>query len=305
MDLQRLRSFVAVAETGALSRAAEKVGLVQSALSHQMQALERDLGTELFERRGKKGTRGRRLKLSPVGFVLLEEAHRILDQVARARDRVQRAVEGRIGVLRIGFQTPTYRNPLVSESFYRFRTQMDGVDLLLAPMTLADQVDGLRSGAIDAGFLYLPFELTDFHQITIEMTDWLLVLPRHHMLARKRSIKLIDLQNEDFIWLPPKLAPLLTNEIITRCRAGGLVPRITQQASEEPMMLNLVSVGLGVTFVLANIRNHSREDVVLKEITDFSLPMAHALIWSKENQSPTLSRFVDIVRKLRKVSRKT
>lgn len=294
MDFQRLRSFVAIAENGTISRAAESLGLVQSALSHQMQALERSMGVELFDRESRG--QGRRVRLSDVGRVFLAEARDILARIDTARARVEQAAAGRTGSMRVGFQLPACRNRLVPESFYRFRTGFPDVDLSLTPMTLSGQIESIEAGKIDAGLLYLPIAFPQFEQMHLGRLDWLLALPRRHRLATRKKIRLGDLRDESFIWLPRTLAPILTDEVMARCHAGGLIPRVTQEAFEEPVMLNLVSVGLGITFVLADMRDHCPADVVLKPVADFSLPMTLALIWKARATESPLAHFVETVR---------
>lgn len=99
MELLDLRVFKAVVEAGGVTRAAERLNRVQSNVTARVQALERDLGAELFFREG------RRLRLSPAGRVLLDYADRILDLSERARDAVREG--GPRGRLRIGAMEST------------------------------------------------------------------------------------------------------------------------------------------------------------------------------------------------------
>ena len=83
MDLKQLRAFITVAETGNVTRASSLLNLVQPAVSRQLRMLEEDLGTELFDR-SRHG-----MQLTPSGKTMLEYAHRILNDVARARAEIQ------------------------------------------------------------------------------------------------------------------------------------------------------------------------------------------------------------------------
>ena len=97
MDLRHLRYFLAVAEDGHFGRAAERLHIVQPALSMQIRALETELGATLFERTS------RRVLLTEAGTLFRAEAERTLQQAARAKDVAQRAGRGEVGSVRIGF----------------------------------------------------------------------------------------------------------------------------------------------------------------------------------------------------------
>ena len=97
MDLRHLRYFLAVAEEGHFGRAAQRLHIVQSALSMQIRSLEEELGGPLFLRTS------RRVELTEAGALLRAEAQRTLDQAAHAQQVVQRSLRGEMGTVRIGF----------------------------------------------------------------------------------------------------------------------------------------------------------------------------------------------------------
>src|SRR5215831_6177672 len=96
MELQQLRYVVAVAEEGGFTRAAERCRVVQSALSHQIARLERELGARLFERTS------RRVRLTPAGAAFLPAARQCLDAAERAAAEVAAAVGEIRGRLAVG-----------------------------------------------------------------------------------------------------------------------------------------------------------------------------------------------------------
>jgi DNA-binding transcriptional LysR family regulator len=299
MDIRALRYFLAAAETENLTRAAERLNVVQSALSHQVRALETELGTDLFERRG------RRLRLSPIGQMFREEAARVVATLEGARERVRRASNGDLGTLRIGFQSVACRNPLVSESLLVFRERFPGVEVKLSSVTGAALLDGIRAGTYDAGFLHVPIAFPDLKTILFETADWLLALPRNHPLCRKRRIRLADLQGEPFIWLPRDIAPVLHDRMIALCHAGGLSPRIVQEAFDEMMMVNLVAVGMGLSFVVDTAKESWPENmVVFRRVEDFSLPLPLCFVWPAQTPAPALARLIDTVRERRQQGRR-
>jgi len=298
MDIRALRYFVAVAESSSFSRAAERMGVVQSAISHQIRTLEEELGATLFLREG------RTIRLSDAGDVLLDDAKRILNLATRTKDRVSRFVRGETGTLRIGFQSAACRRPIVSESLHILRSRFPTIDLDISPMLGLPMEKSLRDGDIDGGFFYTSGS-TELRTRKLYEDGWLLALPRNHPLAAKRTLRLRDLKDEGFIWLPRKVTPVLYDRMLAACATGGLVPRIVQDAFDEPMVLNLVTVGLGIAFVLDSVPQPADGGVVFKRVTDFHVPTELCFVWHANNTSPLLPKFLEIVDCLSKTDRPT
>ncbi len=288
MDLRSLRYFVAVADNGSFSRGADAVSVVQSAVSHRIRDLEAEVGTLLFNREG------RTIRLTEAGAVLLGDARNILRSIELAKERIRQLREGEVGRVRIGFQGAACRRQIVSESLIEFRTRYPNVELELSPMIALSMEDALQNGEIDGGFFYRHGSPPlDYRRLCLD--DWLLAMPSSHPLASVGELHLKDLQGEKFIVLPRKVTPILHDRILAACLAGGLTPQIVQEAFEEPMVLNLVAVGLGVAFVLDSLPTELNGSVVLKRVVDFRVPTELCFLWKSERMTPTLSRFLDVL----------
>jgi DNA-binding transcriptional LysR family regulator len=292
MDVRSLRYFVAVADCGSFSRGAEAMNVVQSAVSHRVRDLEDEVGTPLFNREG------RAVRLTDAGVVLLGDARNILHSIEAAKDRVRQLRDGEVGRIRIGFQGATCRRQIVSESLIEFRTRYPKVELELSPMTGLSMEDALQNGEIDGGFFYRHGNPPlDYRQLYLD--DWLLAVPSSHPLASMTELHLKDLQGEKFIVLPRRVTPILHDRIMAACLSGGLTPEIVQEAFEEPMVLNLVAVGLGVAFVLDSLPTELNGSVVLKRVIDFRVPTELCFLWKSDGMTPTLSRFLDVLDQVR------
>jgi DNA-binding transcriptional LysR family regulator len=293
MEIRAIRYFLAAAETENLSRASERLNIVQSALSHQIRGLENELGVELFVRHG------RRIRLSPAGKVFLEDARKVVAAMDRSKLRVARAARGAVGELRVGFETISSRNRLVSEALLAFRARHPEVTLELAALTAGPLLDAVREGEVDAGFVHMLTAFPELETITFETTDWLLALPRNHRLVRKEVLWLKDLEGEPFVWRPRNVSSAVYDRLLAACRAVGFAPNIVQEAHSE-MMINLVSVGLGVCFLVENMAPlHTPGDlVVFRKVQDFSIPLELCLAWRRDNASASLPHLIDIVRRL-------
>ena len=291
MDVRSLRYFVAVADCGSFSRAAEAVSVVQSAVSHRIRDLENEVGTTLFNREG------RAVRLTEAGAILLGEARNILRSIETAKDRVQQLRDGGSGHIRIGFQGAACRRQVVTESLIEFRTQYPNVELELSPMTGQSMEDALKDGEIDGGFFYRHGNPPlDYRRLCVD--DWLLAMPSSHPLASVSELRLKDLQAEKFIVLPRKVTPILYDRMLAACLAGGLTLQVVQEAFEEPMVLNLVAVGLGVAFVLDSLPMELNGSVVLKRVNDFHVPTELCFLWKAARLTPTLGRFLEVLNRV-------
>src|SRR6185295_14296385 len=148
MELRHLRYFVGVGEEQHFGRAAERLGIAQPALSRQIQDLEKELGFVLFDRLP------RGVKLSAAGVLFLGEARRILEEVQAAKLRAERVARGQAGTLRIGFVEALSWHGVVPDTLRSFRRRQPDVELELNPLLSLQQVEAVRSGKLDAGFIF-------------------------------------------------------------------------------------------------------------------------------------------------------
>jgi len=242
MELRHLRYFVAVGEEQHYGRAARNLRVAQPALSRQIQDLEEELGFELFERLP------RGVKLSAAGTLFLEDARRILLEVSEAAVRAGRVAGGRSGTLRVGFTENSSWRGVVPDSFRRFREQQPDAELQLQPEASLAQIDAIRSGRLDAGFVnFMPKSDPELDQLLVARQHVELAAPQGHPLTRLRKLRLRDLTDAPFIWFPRRANPAFYDQMMRECYRGGLKsPRIVQEGVNEPTILSLVSTGLGV-----------------------------------------------------------
>jgi DNA-binding transcriptional LysR family regulator len=292
MELPNLRTFLVVAEEQNLHRARTKLHLTQSTLSRQIKALEEQLGTELFERQG------RRLRLTNVGTVFLGEARKIVAAAETAKYRTHQAALGRLGNLNISLNFVTFRRSVVLDSIREFRLKYPDVIFSLYQMNSSQQFDALRAGEIDAGYVFNFYETSpDFESFQIGSDHYVLALPKLHHLASASKIMLRDLVEEPFIWVERSNHPSLHDRLMSECLKGGLTPRIGQYVVTWSLTLDLVSAGIGLAFVVASAETYT-EGVVFKKVEDLSIPARFELTWRRNDQSPVLSLFLRTVTSL-------
>ncbi|HXB54245.1 MAG TPA: LysR family transcriptional regulator [Vicinamibacteria bacterium] len=297
MELRHLRYFVAVGEEQHYGRAAERLRVAQPALSRQIQDLEGEVGFQLFDRLP------RGVRLSAAGKTFLEEARLILQQVNEATIRAGRVARGLAGTLRVGFTESASWHGVVPASFLRFRRGQPDAELQLQPLSSLEQVDAVRSGRLDAGFVFnMPKTDPELDQIQVASQRLVLAAPKRHPLAKPKTLRLRDLTDAVFVWFPRRQSPAYYDRLMQACSRGGLkAPRIVQEAVDQATLLSLVACGLGVAFVSDATRWRCPKDVALRPVVDMHLPIAFSLVWRKDSASPLLARFVAEVRQLPEV----
>jgi DNA-binding transcriptional LysR family regulator len=294
MELRHLRYFIAIGEEQHYGRAARRLRVAQPALSRQIQDLEGELGFELFERL----PRGVRLSLA--GQLFLEDARRILLEISDAATRAGRVARGLSGTLRIGFTENSCWRGAVPESFKRFRELQPDAELQLQPSSSAEQIEAIRSGRLDAGFVnFMPKSDPELDQLLVAIQRVELAAPKGHPLTTLKKLRLRNLTDAPFIWFPRWSSPAFYDRMMRECYRGGLKsPRIVQEGLNEATILSLVSSGLGVGWVLGTARWRCPETIIVLPVADLNMPLTLALVWRRDNASPLLAKFVGDVRRL-------
>jgi DNA-binding transcriptional LysR family regulator len=297
MELRHLRYFAVVGEEQHYGRAAHRLGVAQPALSRQIQDLEEEVGFKLFDRLP------RGVKLSVAGKLFLEDTRRILQSVDEATTRAARVARGESGTLRIGFAENASWHGVVPDSFRRFRQQRPNVELQVQPTPSLEQLDSIRSGRLDAGFLnFMPKADRELDQLGVAIHYVELAVPKRHPLSKLKKLRLRDLTDEAFVWFPRRAGPTLYDRLMHECYRGGLKsPRIVQEGLNEATILSLVSTGLGVGWVLESARWRCPAAVAILSVVDLNVPVRLALAWRRDNASPLLERFISDVQRMPEV----
>jgi DNA-binding transcriptional LysR family regulator len=252
MELRHLRYFVAVAEEGHVTRAAERLGIQQPPLSQQIRALETELEVQLFRRMP------RGMELTQAGEALFAEARAILDRVEHAAAAARRTARGEAGRIGVGFTSSASFHPFVPLAIRRFREAHPLVALSLDEGGTAELVEALCGEKIDAAFIRSPIDPAAgvaVHSVLEE--EMVAAFPAGHALSTNSAatrLPLAGLQSETFILYRRPLGPGLYDAIIAACQRAGFSPQIGQEAPRMLSTLSLVAAGLGVTLVPASMR---------------------------------------------------
>ncbi len=302
LELRHLRYFVAVAEEGHITRAAERLGMQQPPLSQQIKAIELELGVQLLRRKA------RGVEVTNAGRALLEDARAILANVDRAVETSRRASRGEEGRLCLGVTSTTPFHPLVARAIGTFREACPMVALTLEECFSNELVDRLRSERMDAAFIRTSPAAPDGLQVHHLLQEPMVVaLPARHELATKETrakpISFRRLAGETFILAGPP-GTGLHDGIIAACQAAGFNPRVgnlgasTGQGPRIASTLSLVGAGLGITCVPLSVERMNIDGVTYRRLDGPVQPKAVLnLVARRGDPSPVVRQFLTIVRK--------
>jgi DNA-binding transcriptional LysR family regulator len=294
MELRHLRYFIAVAEEGHITRAAERLGMQQPPLSQQIRALERELDVQLLRRLP------RGVELTEAGHALLTDARAILAHIDHAFTTTRRTARGELGRLVVGFTSSAPFHPFVPRVIRAFRDGAPDIALTLEEGGTIELIDDLRHERVDAAFIRT--HVTDPAGLTVDPLleeAMLLALPATHALAAGGAdgIPLAALAAETFVVYRRHSGPGLYDAIIAACHAAGFSPQISQEAPRIVSTLNLVAAGLGIALVPASLRRMQMDGVAYRTLQGMPQPRAPLLLATRRaDTSAVVRRFIDLVR---------
>lgn len=277
MELRQLRYFTALAETLHFGLAADRLNIVQPALSMQIKKLEEELDVALFERTK------RRVTLTPAGELFREEALRCLSHAAQAQQVARAAKEGATGRIRLGISAGAVQSGVLRSVMQSFRDTSHG--LMVEPVEIhpARAPDAVLRGDLDAALctvasLSLPKGLI-VRGLAAQAA--VLVLPEGHPLSGHAEVASEDLRGETFVGLagPDDLLGMSLT-----AAALGYLPSAHRTVSSPSMTVGLVAAGLGVAIIPESMAR--REDgAVFRTLKDSTFVIDITLLWASEQNS--------------------
>ncbi|NWA02540.1 LysR family transcriptional regulator [Pseudomonas gingeri] len=239
MELKHLRAFVVLAEELHFSRAAQRLSIVQPALSMQIKLLEEELGVRLLDRNRHS------VALTEVGRIFLPEARATLHQSAHAIDMARASGRGEIGRVRLAFVSsvlPEILPTLVRTLHQRFPR----IELELKDLPGPDQAQALQNGQLDFGLMRLPVAYSGVQTREVLRESFMLALPADHPLAQHQRLQAKDLERVPVFVLARRYAPGFHDGLMQALANLDVQLQIASELGEFTTMLALVSAGLGV-----------------------------------------------------------
>jgi DNA-binding transcriptional LysR family regulator len=293
LESRQLRYFVAVAQHLHFGRAADDLGIAQSALSRHLQQFEKSLGIRLLNR-GRRST----ISLTASGQAFLIEATAGIRQLERARTAAQRAARGQTGKLAIGYVASAAFSGVLPRALERFRSGFSDVSVELSAMETPAQLTALGNGMLDVGFLRARSEYPDGITASVVQRDgMLLALADSHPLARKR-IDLSLLSEQTFIIPQFDENTGFAEHVAALASHGGFEPKKILRVHDFLTALSLAAAGYGVVPAPHCVTCLAISRIVFKRIQGYD-GMAELVVAHQGRPGATVAGFIAATRAAR------
>lgn len=234
---KQLRAFHAVAETGGVTRAADRLGVTQPAVSAQIRSLERERGVTLFERDADG------LATTEAGKALHAVTRRLFQDFADAADVLAGAFALSFGTLRLGADGPYAAMPILA----RFAARHPSVRIGVQMGNAADTLRALEEARVDVAVLSMREPRPGLHSLPIAEQGLRLLAPRGHLFAEPRRLPISMLDGQPVVLREPGSATRQAFE--AACRQAGVRPETRLSLGSREAVREAVAAGFGVTVV--------------------------------------------------------
>jgi len=286
MELWQLRTFCEIADTLNFTKASENLNLTQSAVSHQIRALEEELGVPLFIR-AKRG-----VVLTDAGKLALEHARRILDEAELMRERVigrEKAMAGRVRVA-AATQALVY---LFAPVFEDFMDTHESVELVFRTTISTEQtVEDILEGRADVGFASMAV-YSPVLQVTELFDDELfLVVGRKHQLAGRNEVSIADLESER--WILFERGASIRRASDEFFKSMNVQPEMALESNDTYFVKLMIEHGLGISLMPSwTVREEVKSGKLSRlRITDHEFKRSVAMVSLKGAQTAPIQAFI-------------
>ena len=285
MELRHLRYFVAVAEAGSLTVAAEKkLYTSQPSLSRQIRDLENEVGAQLMTRNA------RAIELTPAGKAFLDYARLALIQVDAAGEAARRAVKPSKPTFSIGFLTGQEIDWL-PEAMRILRDELPNIDVTVSSQYSPDLADALMRGKLDVAFLRPEAKMADLIYKVVTKEPLVVILPSDHRLASQEVIDPKEIA-EEILLSVSKTAPVLRVVIDEYLKRSGIDIKPEHEADNLAMAMSLVASTRSVALLPAYAQNFLPWSVISRPLSG-DVPTIDLVVgYNKANTSPILKLFL-------------
>jgi LysR family transcriptional regulator, hca operon transcriptional activator len=297
MELRHLRYFVAVAEAGSLTVAAErKLHTSQPSLSRQIRDLEDEVGTEPLTRRA------RGIELTPAGRAFLDHARSVLSQVEAAAEAARRVAHPAKPCFAMGFLTG-HELTWMPEALRILRDELPNIDVMISSQYSPLLAEGLSKGKIDVAFLRKERAMPDLAFRLLVKEPLMVILPSDHHLAALKAISPRDLEGETFV-IVSGTAPVLRAVIVNYLKRSGINITPAHEADHLAMGISLIASTRGIGLLPAYAQNFLPRSVTSRPLQGDTPTVDLVLGYKRANQSPVLklllSRLDELVARVSK-----
>src|ERR1700692_202784 len=298
MELRHLRYFIAVAEEGSMTLAAEKrLHTAQPSLSRQIRDLEYEVGVQLMTR----NVRG--IELTAAGRAFLDHARLALAQVDAAGEAARRAARPAKTTFALGFLTGQEMDWL-PEAMRILRDELPNIEVTVSSQYSPDLAQALLRGKLDLAFMHREVQMPDLDYTVMVKEPLVIAMPSDHRLASQNAVALQDIAGEIFIGMS-NTAPTLRVIVDQYLERSGLNFQQSHRVDNLAMAISLIASTWGVALLPTYAKNFLPLSVTSRPL-DGEAPMIDLVIgYNKTNTSPILGLFLSRLDQLRKKAPQT
>ncbi|WP_420992407.1 LysR family transcriptional regulator [Cupriavidus sp. 30B13] len=284
MELRHLRYFIAVAETGSLTEAAERrLFTSQPSLSRQIRDLEDQVGVALLNR----SARG--VELTVAGKAFIDHARLALTQVDAAVEAARRAAQPAKQRFALGFLTGQ-EMAWLPEAMQLLRAELPNIDVTVSSDYSPDLAQAVARGKLDLAFVRAEPDF-DLEYRVVRQEPLVVLMPSDHALAARAAVSPADLVGEPFIAMANK-AKVLRSVVDSYLERTGIRIEPTQCVDNPAMVMSLVASTRGLTLIPAYVENLMPWSVVSRPLAGDIPTIGLAVGYSRTNTSPILKLFL-------------
>lgn len=284
MNIFQIEVFVKVVETGNFTKTGEALGLTQSGVSHNISALETELGILLLNR-GKNG-----ISLTDSGKRVIGHMRNILSESDHIRQKAAAILGKEIGKIKIG-SFPSVSAKLLPGIFSSFKSLFPGIELELHEGGYPEIIEWVENGIIDIGFVTLP--VTRLDCISLTKDKLVAVLPENHSLGSRSFLTIEELEQKPFI-MPKSGCETLVKETF---HEHGCTPDVRFEVGDNQTIISMVQEGIGLTIIPELTLPGHPENVSVVDL----MPEVHRQIGlavkSIKNCTPAVKEFIQTAQK--------
>jgi DNA-binding transcriptional LysR family regulator len=292
VETRWLEAFLAVAEELHFARAAERLHMGQSPLSHTIRKLESELGAALFAR----STRS--VALTSAGHAFVPHARKVLNDLRIGTMAVRGVDKGVYGDVTIAF-SGVLNHLTVPPLTRAIRQQHPNINVRFAERTLTGEgVARIEQGTVDLAFVGLPIHAPGLHHMLISVEDNYLIVPSEHPLAHRKSVHLKELADQPFVSTPRDRGSSMRNSLTYAAYSNGFVPVVVQEVLDPYLILSFVAAGVGVSVIPECCSTILPAGVVQIPLEGEYPPLRSAIAWGRDNESEALQAVLHVAREV-------
>ncbi|MFO7575620.1 MAG: LysR family transcriptional regulator [Bacteroidales bacterium] len=281
IELRHFQYFRVLAEELHYRKASEKLHITQSALSQQIKQLENLLGVFLLDRINKK------VVLTDAGHVFYADSVRVLNKIDSAINNLELFKEGKEGQIKIAF-VASAMDSILPELFSRFHDEHPDVRLYLSEMTNKEQLETIRSGGADIGFVRTNQVGHDMIFKSVLKETLTLILPADHHLNKDNFTDVGQVKDERYILLPNDYSPSYFQQILSLCADQNFQPRISHISTHVPTIFKLVENKMGLSIIPTSSATGNNPNIRFIELDNIPQRTELFAVWNKHSGNPAL-----------------